>query len=124
MEGLELLEKIEKTRMTLMLKVNKQLTFYWLIFQSESLSEDSFGVLQNNWMIEAQKGEISVDEDPKMKELKLQMISRQENVQVLSLLKMGGDIKLCQFPMTILPNTKRPQYNKKGLFDVKLRHLL
>ena len=75
-------------------------------------------------MIEAQKGEISVDEDPKMKELKLQMISRQENVQVLPLLIMVGDIKLCQFPMTILPHTKRPQYNKKGLFDFNFRPLL
>ena len=40
-------------------------------------------VLHNNWTGEGQKGEISVDEDPKMKELKLKMISRQEDVQVI-----------------------------------------
>ena len=40
-------------------------------------------VLHNNWTGEGKKGEISVDEDPKMKELKLKMISRQEDVQVL-----------------------------------------
>ena len=40
-------------------------------------------VLHNNWTGEGHKGEISVDEDPKMKELKLKMISRQEDVQVI-----------------------------------------
>ena len=44
-------------------------------------------VLHNNWMDEAtQRGEISADEDPKMRELKLKMISRQEDVQVKALL--------------------------------------
>ena len=48
----------------------------------ENISEDQPGVLHNNWMTEAQKGEISADDDPKMKDLKLKMISRQEDVQV------------------------------------------
>ena len=40
-------------------------------------------VLHNNWMDDAtQKGEISAADDEKMKELKLKMISRQEDVQV------------------------------------------
>ena len=39
-------------------------------------------MLHNNWMDEAtQKGEITADEDPMMRELKLKMISRQEDVQ-------------------------------------------
>merc|ERR1712013_349597 len=36
----------------------------------------------NNWMSETQKGDISLDEDPEMKKLKLNLISRHENVQV------------------------------------------
>ena len=39
---------------------------------------DEVQVLQNNWM----KGEISLDDDPKMNDLKLKMISRHEDVQV------------------------------------------
>jgi hypothetical protein len=35
-------------------------------------------------MAEGQKGEISADDGDKMKELKLKMISRQEDVQVLT----------------------------------------
>jgi hypothetical protein len=35
-------------------------------------------------MAEGQKGEISADDDDKMKKLKLKMISRQEDVQVLT----------------------------------------
>ena len=49
--------------------------------------------LHNNWMDDAtQKGEISAADDDKMKELKLKMISRQEDVQVRArLMTITGD---------------------------------
>ena len=52
--------------------------------KEEDILEDPVEVLQNNWMAEGQKGEISAADDDKMKELKLKMISRQEDVQVLT----------------------------------------
>jgi hypothetical protein len=51
--------------------------------KEEDILEDPVEVLHNNWMAEGQKGEISADDDEKMRELKLKMISRQEDVQVL-----------------------------------------
>ena len=53
-------------------------------------------VLHNNWMDDAtQKGEISAADDDKMKELKLKMISRQEDVQVRArLMTITGDCLL------------------------------
>ena len=48
----------------------------------DNSDEDDVKVLHNNWMSETQKGDISLDEDPEMKKLKLNLISRHENVQV------------------------------------------
>ena len=48
----------------------------------EDSDRDDVKVLHNNWMSETQKGEISLNEAPEMKELKLNLISRHENVQV------------------------------------------
>ena len=48
----------------------------------EDSDGDDVKVLHNNWMSETQKGEISLNEAPEMKELKLNLISRHENVQV------------------------------------------
>ena len=48
----------------------------------ENSSGDMFEALHNNWTAEGQKGEISVDEDPEMKKLKLKMISRQEDARI------------------------------------------
>ena len=52
--------------------------------KEDDIPEDPVEVLHNNWMAEGQKGEISAADDDKMKELKLKMISRQEDVQVLT----------------------------------------